>query len=368
MINKQRLLDTFLDYVQIDSETGFEAAMAERLTVDLQALGFTAFQDNSAPKTGSTGNNVYCLVEGDSSAEPILLSAHIDTVVPGKGIEPVIEDGVIRSKGNTILGGDDKSGVVSILEVLRVIKEQGIKHRPIECLFTVCEESGLKGAKHADYSKLRAKKALALDSSGDVGKIIVNAPGQLKIEAEVIGKPAHAGIAPEKGISAIMVAAEAVSKMKLLRIDEETTANIGTFKAESPTNIVCEKVTIIAETRSRNNDKLKAQGDHMVKCLQDACDKHGATLNCQIDTSYISYNVAKDDDLVKMVSDKCEEMGLPVDITSTGGGSDANVFNLNGIKAVVLGTGMDKVHTTDEQITVKNIENLAELLLRIVQL
>lgn len=367
MINKQRIMDLFFEYVQIDSETGSEKNMADRLVQDLEAMGLRVYKGEIGDKVDSDGYNVYAYLDGDKNHEPVLLSSHMDTVVPGKGIEPYIEDGYVRSRGNTILGGDDKSGIVAVIEAIKTAKEQGISTRPVEILFTIREESGMGGSKNVEYDKLSAKWGFVFDSSGDVGRIITLAPGQLKINAKITGKTAHAGVSPEDGISAISVAAEAVANMKLLRIDEETTANIGTFKGVSPTNVVCQTVEIIAEARSRNYDKLVAQGEHMKKCFEDACAKFGATCDVNIDTSYISFSVDENDELIKFVGEKMNDMGITPSLASSGGGSDANMYNRNGIKSVVLGTGMDKVHTTNEQITVANIENLGELVYRIIK-
>lgn len=366
MINKARLLENFLAYVQIDSETGNEKNMADALVKALQALGGAVTTDEAGKATGSNGYNVYASFEGTLPGESILYSAHMDTVKPGVGIKPVVENGVIRSSGDTILAGDDKSGIAGILEAIATIREKSLPHRSFEVVFTICEEGGLRGAKNLDYDRIKSKRAVALDSSGNVGKIIAQAPGQIKIHADVIGKAAHAGIAPEKGISAIEVAAHGIAAMKLLRIDDETTANIGSIKAEYATNIVPEKASIIAETRSRNYDKLKAQADHMVACLQAACDKFGATLDCKCDTSYISYNLPAEHPLIRELCGVITAMGIEPLITSTGGGSDANIFNLHHIDAVVLGTGMTAVHTVNETIEVQQLENTAELVLRLM--
>ncbi len=368
MINKERLINTFMEYVRIDSETLNEKDMADRLERDLTELGYRVYSDNAGANFGSNGRNVYCYLDGDESYDPIMISAHIDTVKPGIGIEPIIEDGYIRSKGNTILGSDDKAGVAAIVEALKLAKEQNLKCRPIEAIFSIAEEGGLRGAKNLEFDKIKSKKAIILDSSGDVGHIIVGAPGQTKITAEIIGKPAHAGIAPENGISAISVMSEAITNMKLLRVDEETTANIGTFKAESATNIVCEKAVMIAEARSRSNDKLEAQTNHMVKCLQNACDKYGAKLNCNIEQMYLSYKVEENDEFLKFVQDKCRELNIIPSNHTSGGGSDSNVYNAKGMKAIVLGIGMEKVHTTDEQIAIEQLEKLADLTLKIMMI
>ncbi len=366
MVNNKRLLDTFLEYVQIDSETGNEKAFAEHMAQTLKALGGIVSTDNAGEALGSNGYNVYSTFEGTLPGEPILFSAHMDTVKPGVGIKPVVADGIVRSSGDTILASDDKSGIAGIIEAVRSIKEQGIPHRTFEVVFTICEEGGLRGAKQLDYSRIKSKKGVALDSSGNVGKIIAQAPGQIKIYADVIGKTAHAGIAPESGISAIQVAAHGIAKMKLLRIDEETTANIGVINAQYATNIVPDKVSIVAETRSRNYDKLQAQAKHMVDCMQSACDAFGAKLECRCDTAYVSYNIPHGHALIKELSAVLADMGIEPVVGSTGGGSDVNIFNLNGIEAVVLATGMSKVHTTDEFIEVRQLELTAEMMYRLM--
>lgn len=366
MINNKRLLDSFLEYVQIDSETGNEKAFADYMVKELKALGGVVTTDNAGKALGSNGYNIYCTFEGTLPGDSILFSAHMDTVKPGIGIKPIIENGIIRSSGDTILASDDKSGIAGIIEAVRSINEKKIAHRTFEVMFTICEEGGLRGAKSLDYSLIKSKKAVALDSSGNVGKIIAQAPGQIKIYADVIGKASHAGIAPEAGISAIQVAAHGIAKMKLLRIDEETTANIGTINAQYATNIVPDKVSIIAETRSRNYDKLQAQAKHMVESLQSACDEFGAKLECRCDTAYVSYNIPHDHALIKELCAALTDMGIEPAVGSTGGGSDVNIFNLNGINAVVLATGMTKVHTTNEFIEVKQLELTADLIYRLM--
>lgn len=366
MVNEKRLLKTFMEYVQIDSETKNEKAISERIAKDLRDFGFEVYVDEAGKKVGSNGNNVYCFLPGSKDTETVLFSAHIDTVTPGVGIEPYVEDGYVKSKGNTILGGDDKSGVVAIIEALKVIKENKIPHGDIEVVFSISEEGGLNGAKNVDFSKLKAKQAIVLDSGGNAGKIIVQAPAQTRIFAKIIGKPAHAGGCPEDGVSAIMVAAEAVTNMKLLRIDSETTANIGTFKAIGPTNIVSPVAEIIAEARSRSDDKLKTQTNHMIDCLKTASEKHGAKLEYNIEECYLSYSLDPNDEFVEMVANICKSKEIDVEKIASGGGSDANIYNKNGIKSINLGTGMELVHTTDERLCIKDFIAIAEVALAIM--
>lgn len=367
MIQNERLLSTFLEYIAIDSESRDESRFAARVRADLEALGCQVSFDNSQALTGCGCGNLFAFLPGTKEGEPMLFSAHMDTVTPGKGIVPVIENGVIRSAGDTILGGDDKSGVAAIVEALRVIQENHLPHPDIQVVLTVGEESGLLGSRHMDFSLLRARKAVVLDSSGDAGIIITAAPGQYKIEATVVGRRAHAGVAPEEGISAIQVLAQGITKMNLLRIDSETTANIGSIHAEYATNIVPERASICAEARSRNNDKLKAQVDHMVLCLEDACKAAGAKLECSVSHAYSAYGYDGSDPFVRRVVDACARAGVPHQLKASGGGSDANNFNAGGIQALVLGTGMTKVHTTDEELSVQNLQNTAKLVLELAK-
>jgi tripeptide aminopeptidase len=366
MINKERLVETFMEYVKIDSETKNEKAISERVARDLTDLGFNVYVDSAGAKADSNGNNVYCFLEGTKNLEPILFSAHMDTVTPGIGIEPYIDGEYIKSKGDTILGGDDKSGVVAIIEALRIIKENNLPHGPIEVIFSICEEGGLLGAKYAELDRIKSKRAVILDSGSSPGKIVIQAPGQNNIHAKVFGKPSHAGGNPENGISAIMVLAEAVTNMKLLRIDYETTANIGTFKAVGVTNIVSAYAEFIAEARSRSNEKLKIQTDHMIDCLENAAKKHGARVEYEVTEKYSSYSLDSDDELVEMAGNICKNIGIAVEKVASGGGSDANIYNKKGIKTINLGTGMDLVHTTDERLCIEEFVAVAKVVLGIM--
>ena len=359
-MEQSTVLKTFLDYVQISSESRSEKNFAKRVENDLRSLGLRVQTDHAAEKAYANTGNVCAFLDGDSSFEPILFSAHLDTVPPGKNICPVVENGVIHSAGDTILGSDDKSGVAAIMQALKWIVEQNIPHRPIEV--------GLLGAKYLDYTQFQSHHAVVFDNEGDVGTIVNQAPGHMEIAATITGKAAHAGVAPEDGISAIIVAADAVTNMQLLRIDEETTANIGTFLAEGPNNIVPETVRISAEIRSHNPQKLQKHCNQMIEALENACRKYHAALQYTTEVSYASYHIPQNDPLILLLRDCCDTLGLPVSIVPTGGGSDANIFNTNGIRSVVVGTGMEKIHSVSEYITVQNLENTAKLALELMKI
>ena len=256
-----RLVKEFIELVQIDSETKHEDIIAPVLMDKLKDLGFSVLQDDSSSKTGHGAGNIIGTLKGTMpDKDAIYFTTHMDTVVPGKGIKPVIkEDGYIYSDGTTILGADDKAGIASFFEAIRRIKEEGIEHGDIQAVITVGEESGLVGAKELDPSLITAKYGYAIDSDGEVGGIVNAAPFQAKLWTTITGKTAHAGVAPEEGISAITLAAKAISSMKLGRIDEETTANIGRFEGGQATNIVCGTVHILSEARSIDENKLNQQ-------------------------------------------------------------------------------------------------------------
>lgn len=360
MVNRDRVVKTFLDYIQIDSETHHEHEMTQRLIADLEALGLTVTTDEAGKAADSDGANVYCHIDGDPDSDCILFSSHMDTVTPGKGIRPQIKDGYIYSDGTTVLGADDKSGVAAIMEALRSILESGVPHRPIDILFTIREEGGLNGSANVDYSRLKAKYGVVLDASNDVGKIVSSAPGQIRIYADIYGKRAHAGSDPEKGVSAIQAAAVAVSKMKLQRIDEETTANIGTLSCVGETNVVQDHVVFAAETRSKNQAKLEAQANHMVACLQEACDTYGARLEYRLHHSYRSYALPEEHPHIQRMMRACAEIGCKPWLTYTGGGTDGNHFNAHGIETAVLACGMEFEHTTGERVAIQNLEDAAK--------
>lgn len=359
-INQQRLVDHFIELVKIDSESGNEKQIAETLADQLGNLGFTVHK-LEMPEGYTNGFNLYARLEGKLD-DSILLSCHMDTVAPGNGIEPVIEDGIIRSAGDTILGGDDKSGIAAIMEAVRVIKEQNADHKTIELAFTVYEEGGLFGSKFYDMTHVSSNKAIVLDSGGPIGTIINVAPGQQSLKITIKGRPAHAGLAPETGISAIGVAADAIANMKLLRIDEETTANIGTVSGGQATNIVMPELHIAAEARSLCDDKLAAQVQHMVDTFQAAADKHGAELEIESKRAYNAFKIEETDQHIIDVKGAFEAIGIEPQCQPTGGGSDANNFFAKGVNTLNLSTGMAKVHTTEEYIAIDDMVKIADFM------
>lgn len=367
MVNQDRLVQEFLELVQIDSHSGKEGKIAKVLEKKLQDLGLDVTVDGAGEKVGGETGNVIARLKGTGDAPAILFSCHMDTVKPGEGVKPVIKEDVIYSDGTTILGGDNKAGIAAVLEGIRVIKENNIPHGDIEVAFSIWEEGGLFGAKYLDYSKINAKYGFVLDSGGSPGEIITTGPCQDKVNAKIFGKPAHAGVAPEEGVSAIMIAARAIENMKLLRIDEETTANIGVITGGEATNIVTPLVEIKAEARSLKEDKLDAQSAHMKEAFEKAAADFGGRVEMDIERMYPPFHVAEEDEIVIKVKEALAQMGIEGYTTATGGGSDTNILNGNGIKAVNLGIGEKKAHTLEEHIHIKDLVNSAKMVAQIIQ-
>lgn len=366
MVNRNRLVDEFIELVKIDSLSLKERQMCDTLKGKLTELGHAPIEDDAGQKVGGQCGNIICTVKGSKNVPAVLVSAHMDTVVPGIGKNPVIDGDIIRSDGTTILGGDDAAGIAIILETLKVLKENNIAHGDIQIAFTIAEEIGLKGAKNLDYSHIYAKYGFILDSDGKIGCAAVKAPSQNKINVVIKGKAAHAGIEPENGISAFSIMSDAVASMKLGRIDEETTANIGIVNGGIATNIVCDRVEIAAEARSRNQSKLEAQTRHMRECFEKASAKWGGTVEFTAEMEYPAFNVAKDSEIVKIMEAAAVESGLVFEGITTGGGSDTNIFSSKGMQAVDLSVGMMNVHSVSERIAITDMENAVRFLAAII--
>ena len=376
MINDQRLNEYFLDLVQIDSEAGEEHEIAVKLKADLSDLGATVSEDDAGSSVRSTSGNLIATMKGNAVAAPILLCAHMDTVVPGKGVKPVLEDHIVRSDGTTILGGDDKSGLAIIIEALRTAKEQRLALSDVEVVLTICEEKGLQGARALDVSRLRSRFGLVFDSD-EPGVLFTQAPAANHLEWRIYGKAAHAGVSPERGLSAIKVASEAIAQMRLGRIDFETTANIGVIRGGAATNIIPDRVTVHGEARSRNLEKLKAQTDHMIACFQEAASRHAvileevellAKVDHESERAYEAMDVPSDAPIVRLVQQAGANLGAVVPLKAMGGGCDANVFNGKGFSVANLGTGMREIHTTNEWLDLRDMAKTARLVVELLQL
>lgn len=363
MINEKRLIDNFLEFVKIDSETTFEKEMCDHLFAKLTDLGFDVTKDEIGKKVGSNGYNIIAKYAGNPDKKPIILSSHVDTVTPGKGIKPIIEGDVIKTDGTTILGGDDKSGVAIIVECMQTILENNMDSRPIEAIFTIYEEGGLKGSKNLDYSLVSAKEGIVIDSGGPIGEITTLAPGQDRIEVVVHGKAAHAGMEPEAGVSALQIVAEAITKMKLYRVSEDTTANFGMIHGGVATNIITDKIELVGEARSLVADKITAQTESMVKTLEETAEKLGGSIEAKVTRVYNPLVVDESSPIIKDMSAAFKENNFEPKCVSGGGGSDTNNYTEHDINCINISCGMAGAHTLEEHIKISDIVGCAKSLL-----
>jgi tripeptide aminopeptidase len=368
MIDRDRMISEFVELARIPSLSRREGAMAEALMQRLEALGISATTDATGEAIGGEVGNVIAHVPATAAELPcLMLNAHIDTVGPGEGIEPVVEDERIASSGETIVGADDKCGVVILLEVVRCIIEERIPHGGLDLVFTVAEEIGLHGAKHLDYSKLRARMAYVLDGGQEAGVITRAAPYANSIKFTVRGRAAHAGVCPEKGVNAIRVAAAGIAAMRLGRLDDETTANIGVIRGGEASNIVPEHCYIEGEARSHDEQKLRSQTDHMVKCMQAAAASAGAQVEIDLQRSYNGFCLGESDPVVALAVAAARSLGVEPKLRVGGGGSDANIFNEHGIPAVILATGAAEVHTTSEYVSIPTMIQCGQWLVQVLR-
>ena len=377
MIDRQRLKNFLIELIKIDSLSRREYNVAMRLKRELEELGGSVFIDDAGEKVGGNVGNVVAKFPGNNAhAQPLLLSAHMDTVVPGEGIVPILDGDILRTNGKTVRGGDDKSGVAIICELLRVIRDHHLPCGPIDVVFTICEEAGLIGAKCLDIGQLRARTGLVLDSDS-VGFLFTKAPAANRMEFRVHGLEAHAGVCPEKGINAIKVAAQGIAQMQLGRIDDETTANLGVIEGGMAVNIVPNQVILKGEARSHSSEKLKNQTEHMQRCLEEAAARHSieidgkrhqARVEAKIERDYDRMDVPESAPIVRLVHAAAKNLNLEVQTSATGGGCDANILNQKGLVVANLGTGMREIHTVNEWLDLKDLYLSAQMVLEIISL
>jgi tripeptide aminopeptidase len=354
---ERALVDEFIELVSIDAESGDEAEIAARVMSKLTEIGLDVEMDDAGSKFGGNAGNVIGRIgEGD----PIILCAHLDRVKPGKGIKPVVDDGIVRSSGDTVLAADDISGVVAILAGLREAK----KHKPlpaVEVIFTVSEETRLQGSRYLDYTRLRSKMAYIFDASRPVGTVITSSPTHVGFEAHVAGQAAHAAVNPQDGVSAIRAAVFAISKLPFGWVDDHTTTNVGVLSGGAATNIVCDSVKFKGEIRSLVASRASQLANEFTGTIASEAEAHGAKANVMTKVEYSGYAIDPSAPVVVRVVEALRRIGIAATFESTMGGSDGNIFNANGISSVVLGTGCSLVHSTREFILVSELMASARL-------
>jgi len=361
-----RIVEEFMTLVRVDNESLKERQMADHIIKRLSDIGYEPREDDAAEKAGGNAGNVICRIPGDSSLQSVMFLAHMDSVYPCIGKVPVIKEGYIYSEGETVLGSDDLSGVAAMLNLADNLKTYKSQRGDVWLVFTIAEEIGLVGARYLDTSKVKADFAYVLDSGDDIGKATITSPSHNTFTAVVTGKAAHAGMEPEKGISAIVAASRAIADMPLGRIDEETTANIGIIDGGRALNIVCDKVTVKGEIRSRNLEKLVKLTDEIVGKFKEHTAAMGAGLEIDMVREYNSFAVGSEETMLVKFKKACADLGIPYRDEHSGGGSDTNIIYHKGIKALTISTGMEKVHGTNERIGIFNLETLEKLMLKLI--
>lgn len=364
---RSNVAEEFKRLISIDSPSKNEGELAKYLKSKLKDAGLEVYEDNSKHKTGSNTGNIIGVLPGTKDLPAVMLAAHMDTITSTKGMVPQIKDGIIYSDGKTILGADDKAGIAVILEVLQKIKKDGsIEHGPLEVLFTVEEEIGLIGAKNLDYP-FKAEYGYVLDGDGPVGTVVNGAPSHINLDLVVEGKAAHAGLAPEMGINAIVVASKAIAGLNSGRLDAETTSNFGIISGGKGRNIVADKVEIKAEVRSRSQERLEREAAKIVQEFAATAAKSQAKFSYDQETAYEAFTIDQDHPAVANTVKAGNLLGIEISVKTTGGGLDANILNSRGIPCVALGLGNDNPHTSEEFVSIAEMEKAVDFVVAILQ-
>jgi tripeptide aminopeptidase len=361
------VVDLFLELAAIASPPGNERAVTDRVIAELRGLGLDVDEDDAGARIDSNAGNLLCRLPGRAEGgTPIFLCAHLDTVPPQGPIQPAVEDGVIRNSAGTILGADNKSAVAAMIEAARRIVSERTPHAGVELLFTQKEEVGLLGAGAFDRTKLEAELGFVFDQAAPIGDVILGAPYQRSLVVRFHGRPAHSGMVPEEGRSAIVAAARAIADLRLGRLDEETTANVGTITGGSARNIVPEWCELQAEARSHDPRKLADLVQEMLDAFAFAASTAECTVETEVSETYRGYRFKESDPLVQLAATALGRCGYELRPTLTGGGADANVFNAHGLPCLNLANGMAEIHTSDEHIAVDDLESMVDVTLALV--
>ncbi|HNT97800.1 MAG TPA: M20/M25/M40 family metallo-hydrolase [Elusimicrobiales bacterium] len=364
-----------MELARIPSPYGREAALAGKLAGILRGMGARVMTDGAGSRTGGDCGNLLAFFPGTVPAEPLLLSAHLDTVGPCARITPLEKGDRIVSDGTSVLGADCKAGIAVIVETVRTLRLAGVPLPPLELVFTVSEETGLLGARHLDYSRLSARYGLVLDSERPLGEVTTAAPAADRIGIKVYGVAAHAGVSPEKGLSAIKLASEALAMMRLGRIDPETTANIGVIRGGDAINVVAPLVELEGEARSHRLSKLERQTGHMENCFRRALSgrsvRAGAgrlrpSYEFSVERKYPGLRIPASSPVLRLLAGALRARGLRMKTVASGGGTDANIMCGHGIEAPVLPTGMREVHTTREYLLLEEFFSCADITAEVI--
>jgi tripeptide aminopeptidase len=366
MSSQGEALSLFLELAGIASPSGEERAVADVVLRYLGGLGLDADEDGSGPAIGSSMGNIYVDLEPTVSGTALFFCAHLDTVPPSGPLEPVVDGGVVRNAGGTILGADNKSAVAVMLDATRRVLAESRPHAGIELLFTPKEEVGLLGAAAFDHSRLQAQVGYVYDQAAPIGDVILGAPYAHSMEVRFHGRAAHSGMYPEEGRSAIAAAARAIADLRLGRIDEETTANVGTIHGGTAGNIIPEWCAFLAEARSHDERKLADVVQEMLDAIGFAAGLEDCEVETEVHKNYAGYRFKRDDEVVRLAHTALERSGFTPSYGLSGGAADANVFNERGLQCLNLANGMQDIHTPDERIAVDDLDAMVEVTLALL--
>src|SRR4051794_1106839 len=360
------VVDLFVELAAIPSPPGEERAVADRVAGYLRDLGLHVDEDDAAARVGGTMGNLYARLEPSAEGTPLFLCAHLDTVPPEGPIEPVVEDGVVRNAHPTILGADNKAAVAAMLEAARAVLAENRPHAGLELLFTPKEEIGLIGAMAFDEQRLQARLGYVYDQAAPIGEVILGAPHAHSMEVRFHGRASHSGMYPEEGRSAIAAAARAIADFRLGRIDEDTTANVGTISGGTAGNIVPEWCTFLAEARSHDETKLTDLVQEMLDAIAFSASAGECEVETQMRKDYRGYRFKQSDEVVRLACAALARTGRQPTFALSGGAADANVFNERGLACVNLANGMAEIHTREEHIAVADLEAMVDVTLALV--
>lgn len=368
VINQARLIQLFKELCLIDAPALAEKESVAYTKALLESIGLEVTEDNAGAAIGGNANNLIVRLKGNKPGAPkIYLSAHFDTVEPTAGLQIIERDGVFYSDGSTILGADDKAGMAPAIEAVRCLMESpDAEYGDVYLLLSVAEEIGLKGAGALDIQSLGLDYGYVLDTGPPVGTFVNRTATHDKLDIRIVGKPAHAGKHPEEGINAIEVASKAIAGMTLGRVGPETTANLGIISGGTGTNVVCAEVNIKAEARSTVVEDLDRQVGHMIQRFEEAARDAGAQVEIKHVRHYKSYHVGEDAKVVQIAQRAAKNLGFSGELRTTLGGSDANIYNVAGVPSIVVATGMDKIHTHEEFVSVKDLVDVTRLSIELI--
>lgn len=363
----KNLVSTFKNLVEIDSVSKNEGEVHVYLKKLLSSLDMEVVEDDSKEKTGLGGNNLIATHRGSLNKQSLFFSCHTDTVTPGNGIEVVEKEGVLYSKGETILGADDKAGIAILIEAMRRIKEEEIETGDFEFVFSPGEEIGLIGSSALDMNLVKSDYGYVLDSALEVGRVTIASPTLFMYDVNITGKSAHAGLEPEKGISCVSILAQALKNIRIGRLDAETTANIGVIHGGEATNIVMDKLLVKGEVRAIEPEVADQLIDEMKQAFEEAAQRFGGSVSINVKKMATGFHMDDNQPMMQLFIQAADALGYPVIREISGGGSDANIFNLGGKPCVNFSIGYDKIHTTEELVVISEMERAVKLVIELLK-